>query len=296
MNPLIAVVIPTYERPGPLGRCLEAVATQTLRRDEYQVIVVDDGSSCDVEACVEPYRSRVQLKLLRQQNEGPAAARNRGIHAADGELIALTDDDCEPRQDWLERLRGRLVAEGESCMVGGGIVNLLNDNLFSETAQLILDLVYDHYNHDPEKAHFFASMNVGIPKAGFLACGGFSSDFRTAEDREFCDRWRSSGHRLVYEPGAEIGHAHRLDLRSFCRQSLGYGRGAYHYHQVRRERSSGSMLGESGNFYLALPGLVLRRLYRRRVGRAAKHLAILALWQVFNAAGYFAGRWSPGDG
>ncbi len=290
MSPLITVVIPSYERPEPLGRCLEALASQALGRNEYEVIVVDDGSSCDLAACVEPFLSRVRLKLLRQDNAGPAAARNRGIHAAEGELIALTDDDCEPRPYWLERLRERLIAEGDSCIVGGRVVNLLADDPFSEASQLILDMVYDYYNRDPGNARFFASMNVGLPRASFLANGAFNADFRTAEDRELCDRWRGSGHRLVYEPGAEIGPAHRLDARSFWRQHMSYGRGADQYHRVRHERASGSILKES-SFHLALPGLVLRHLRGRGLRRATVQLAILALWQVANAAGFFSSRW-----
>jgi len=288
-SPCVTVVVPTYERPEQLGRCLGALARQTLGRDAFQVVVVDDGSSCDLEAVVGSYDSRLRLDLLRQDHQGPAAARNRGVAVADGEFIAFTDDDCVPQPNWLERLRARLVAEGEACLVGGRIVNLLPNNPFSEASQLILVLVYEHFNSDPENAHFFASMNVGLSKDALLACGGFRPDFRTAEDRELCDRWRSNGHRLVYEPGAGIGHAHDLDLRSFCRQHFGYGRGAARYHQVRGEGSSGTM-GDESSFHRALPGLVWRHLRRRSIGHAAVQLAILTLWQVVNVIGYLDGR------
>jgi len=294
MSPLVTVVVPTYERPEQLGRCLTALVAQTLDVDEYQVVVVDDASSCDLEQVIEPYRSRLRLQLVRQSHQGPAAARNRGVGTAEGELIAFTDDDCEPHPAWLESLRDRLVAEAEPCLVGGGIVNLVTANPFSEASQLILDLVYEHFNSDPGNAHFFASMNVGLPKAALLACGGFSAEFRTAEDRELCDRWRQSGHRLVYEPRARIGHAHDLNLHSFCRQHFGYGRGAANYHRIRSERSSGTMRDES-SFHRALPGLVWRRLRRRSVGGATTQLVILTLWQVFNAVGFFAGRWGDRD-
>lgn len=289
MTPRIAVVIPTYERPEPLGRCLAALAAQTLPREEFQVVVVDDGSAYDPESVVGSFREDLRLDLLRQDHRGPGAARNRGVEAAEAGLIAFTDDDCEPRPDWLEAMRSRLTGEREPCLVGGSIVNLLTDNPFACGTQMVLDMVYEHYNADPDDARFFASMNLGVRKAALIDCGGFSESFRTAEDRELCDRWRHAGHRLVFEPRAQIGHAHHLTFRTFSRQHLGYGRGAAHYHEVRRKRESGTLREES-SFHRALPGLVMPHLRRLPVSRSFVQLGVLAQWQVMNLVGYLDGR------
>ena len=291
MHPQISVVVPTFERPEALMRCLEALALQTLPQRSYEVIVVDDGSSCELEGRIAPYRSRLHLTLLRQENKGPAAARNLGINAAQGQNLAFTDDDCEPRPAWLATLNERLASESDPCLVGGRVVNLLSTNLFSEASHLILEMVYKHYNVDPTNAHFFASMNIGVAREKLLECGSFDTRFRTAEDRELCDRWRANGYRLVYEPEATIGHAHLLDFRHFCKQHYGYGRGADHYHRVRGARASGTMLDES-SFHLALPGLVLRALRDQSIPRAAQLTAILFLWQVCNLCGFLTSKWN----
>lgn len=288
MNPRITVVVPTHDRPEPLGRCLAALEAQTLNREAYQIIVVDDGGSSDLETVTSRFRNTLRLRLLRQDQSGPGAARNLGVEAAKTNLIAFTDDDCEPQPEWLQHLAARLEDEEGACLVGGSVVNLLPDNPFASGTQMVLDMVYEHYNVDPRDARFFASMNLGAPKADLMACGAFREAFWTAEDRELCDRWRHIGNRLVYEPRARIGHAHHLNLRSFCRQHLGYGRGAAHYHRIRKLRSSGTLREES-SFHGVLPGLVLKRLRKLEAGRAMTQVAVLALWQIMNLAGYLGG-------
>jgi GT2 family glycosyltransferase len=291
MSPLISVVIPTYGRPDSLAHCLEALAEQTIGRDRFQVVVVDDGSPTDIRPTVESYSSNLQLELVEQENAGPAAARNHGVEVASGEFVAFTDDDCIPRPNWLEALHQRLTTEVQPCLVGGRVTNLLSENHFSETSQLILEMVYAHYNSDPDHAKFFASMNLALSKRDLLAIGGFNPAFRTSEDRELCHRWRHAGHRLVYEPNAEIGHARALGIRTFLRQHFNYGRGASNYRQACKEYGKESTLSE-GDFHLALPGLARRHLRGRRFTTKTKLMAILCMWQLSNTAGFFKEQWS----
>ena len=98
-----SVVIPTYNRPSQLRECLEALADQDYPRTAFEVIVVDDGSTESLRGIDDLFRAKLPLVFLRQQNAGPASARNTGAQHAKGRYIAFTDDDCVPARDWLRR-------------------------------------------------------------------------------------------------------------------------------------------------------------------------------------------------
>src|SRR5213593_4845830 len=99
-----AVVIPTYDRPAELRRCLDSLAAQNYPRDRFEVIVVDDGSPTPAEEVVSCYDPSLNLTLRRQARAGPAAARNVGATAARSRFLAFLDDDCRASPDWLQQL------------------------------------------------------------------------------------------------------------------------------------------------------------------------------------------------
>ena len=282
----VSIVIATADRPGPLARCLTAVAALEHPRDELEVIVVDDGGGADLELPA----GGLPVRLLRRERGGPGAARNDGARAAAGELLAFTDDDCLPEPAWLRELCAAARGAAPGTMVGGRTVNALAGNRFAEASQHIQDLVYAHYNRDPEHARFFATNNLAVPRDAFLALGGFDvATFPFAsEDRDLCDRWRASGRGLRSAPGAVVRHAHDLDLRGFVRQHVAYGRGAARYHRARALRGTGRLRDET-SFHLDR-SLWLRTARLRPARRAAAMVPLLALWQAANAAGFLLER------
>jgi GT2 family glycosyltransferase len=166
-------------------------------------------------------------------------------------------------------------------MVGGRTFNLLSENLFSQTSQAIVDIVYDYYNNQrPAGPSFFASNNLAVPAAAFRRMGGFNVRFWTAEDRELCDRWVHLGYGMTYAPEAIIYHAHFLTLRTFWRQHFNYGRGAFRFHQLRARRGTGPFRPEL-RFYLHC----LTAPWRRQ-DRLLTVLSVFVVWQLANAAGY----------
>ncbi len=185
-----SIVIPTYNRPERLANCLAAIAQLEYQRDRFEVIVVDDGSNITLDGIVRPLQDKIQIKLIRQANAGPAAARNRGAAEAQGEFLAFTDDDCQPFPDWLDRFAASL-AIAPKAMIGGKTINALVDNPFSSASQKLIDYLYEYYNPAKGKKAFFASNNIALPKSGFDSLGGFDVSFplAAAEDRDFCDRW-----------------------------------------------------------------------------------------------------------
>jgi GT2 family glycosyltransferase len=148
-----------------------------------------------------------------------------------------------------------------------------------------MDVVYAYYNDDPNDARFFASNNFAMAADQFRLIGGFNPNFRTSEDREFCDRWRSRGLRISYAPEAVIHHAHPLTLRSLWKQHFGYGRGAWRFHQARASRGAEPFRPDL-TFYFKL-----LRASCSQAGSAALLMPAWLLWsQVANTAGFFYER------
>jgi glycosyltransferase involved in cell wall biosynthesis len=283
--PFFSVIVPTFERPLQLAACLHALALLDYPRDGFEVVVVDDGSAQPPVTVVERFRQRMAVRLISQRNGGPAAARNRGAAEAQGEFLAFTDDDCAPDALWLRALAARLVATPER-IVGGRTLNALGANPYSELSQLIIEVVYEHFNPDPGDARFFASNNFALAARHFHAAGGFDATFRTSEDREFCDRHRARGLGMTYAPEALIRHSHPLTLRTLWRQHFGYGRGARRFHHARRSRGAHSFRPDV-TFYLKL----LRASVRRARKPPAVLMPALLLWsQLANVAGFFYER------
>jgi glycosyltransferase involved in cell wall biosynthesis len=265
-----------------MQRCLEAMARQDFPHNRFEVLVVDDGGDPPLDELVHRFHDRLDVHLLRQRNAGPSAARNHGARHARGRFLAFTDDDCEVGVDWLRRFAERFNANPDQ-LLGGQTVNILRDNLCSSASQLILDVVYDHYNANPEHARFFASQNIALPASRYRQLGGFDTRFHTSEDRDFCDRWAHAGLPLVFVREAVMFHSHPLSFRRFFRQHFHYGRGAHRFHQTRTYRQGGDFEIE-GSFYAKC---FLRPFTHEKGMRGLQLLALLGVWQAANTAGFF---------
>jgi len=282
-----SIIVPTFNRPEELGRCVRFLAALDYPHDRFEAIIVDDGGESSAASATASYSGQLRMRIIRRERGGPAAARNAGARIAGGNVLAFTDDDCAPEPDWLSVLMTSLRAQPD-VLAGGRVVNSLADNPYSAASQLIFDLVYAYYNQDAGRPRFFASNNMAVSADLFRRIGGFDGRFRTSEDRDFCDRWISSNRRLLYVRDAVVRHSHRLTLRTFWRQHVGYGRGAYRFHRAHCIRSASQSAFEGG-FYTA----TLRRLPRLLVGRRKQPLlaALMIVWQVANLAGFAAEWW-----
>lgn len=177
MIPFFSVVVPTYNRPLLLQRCLEALTAQTLDKKLFEVIVVDDGNDEKTLAIVDRYIRTTNLRLHyipMSKHSGPAAARNKGVKSAKGRIIAFTDDDTIPDKEWLKSAqksfqKGILVATGK---VSVPVSNPMTD--------------YELNTKHLETAEFLTA-NLFIAKNLFQQVGGFDERFTMAyrEDSDF---------------------------------------------------------------------------------------------------------------
>jgi len=287
-TPFFSVVVPTYNRPGPLRDCLEALAGLDYPRERYEAIVVDDGGSQPLDALVAGFQGRLEIRLLRQDNAGPGAARNAGAKLARGEYLAFTDDDCRPAPDWLRALA---YAHGQrpGCLLGGQTRNGLTGNRYSAASQALQVWLYDYCESRPSPLRFFASNNLSLAAAAFLEMGGFdTATLRYAsEDRELCGRWLAQGRAMAYMAGALVWHYHNLNAWRFIGQHFTYGRGGYRL-RLARERAGlpplpgdpAWMLASLTRYPFAEPG----------IGRGLALAGLAFCTHAANVAGYFYER------
>src|SRR5919107_2893076 len=160
--PFLSVIVPTFQRPDGLSRCLDALAAQELPRARFEVVVVDDGSAEPPRAIVSRFMPRLDVRLIVQQNAGPAAARNAGAAAARGTLLVFTDDDCRPDPRWL-RVIADAAARHPDCAIGGRVQNALGDGLYSTASQLLIEFLYEYYNVGESTGRFFITSNLAFP-------------------------------------------------------------------------------------------------------------------------------------
>lgn len=283
--PTFSIIVPTFNRPRQLRRCLQALEALDYPRERFEVIVVNDGGLHSLSEIVAEFESQYALRYVVQRNQGPAVARNNGARLANGRFLAFTDDDCAPASTWLRQLANQLMIDPNK-MVGGYTKNALHRNPFSITSQLLIDFLYHYYNQTESRARFFTSNNFALSAELFWQIDGFDETMPLAagEDRELCDRWLDNGLGMVYLPRAMIYHEHSLHLISFWRQHFNYGRGAWLYRWLRSQRKEETVHLESPSFYL---NLVTFPLTMARDIRAFVLTGMLFFTQAANASGFF---------
>jgi glycosyltransferase involved in cell wall biosynthesis len=281
--PDLSIIVPTYGRPERLRACLEGIVRLDYDPSRFEVIVVDDGGPDQLEPVVAKFRDRVQLRLIAQPNQGPGAARNTGARAATAKVLAFVDDDCVPTTSWLSALAEALNAHPDR-LVGGPVLNALPDNPFSTTTQLIAAYTTEYYAEGRSNERFFTTNNLALSAHHFSELGGFDTSIpsATAEDKEFCDRWRTRGYEMGWVPAAIVYHAHDLNLRRFLRQHYNYGRGLFHFRLMRMRRSASNFVPEPLSFYV---NLVLYPLRTRAHRPAWRFVLLLMLSQLATGVG-----------
>jgi glycosyltransferase involved in cell wall biosynthesis len=203
MAPQVSVVISTYNRPERLTRLLDGLAHQKLDREQFEVIVVDDGSGPAVGSVLEAERARDRLTLRTLRHEasrGPATGRNQGWQTASSPLIAFTDDDCVPSPTWL----AAGLAASESAP-GAFIQGRTEPDPAELSPCLLLSRTVTVNRLGPQ----FETCNMFYPRELLAELGGFDERWRRPAGEDTDLAWRSvdRGAAAVYAPDALVHHA-----------------------------------------------------------------------------------------
>ena len=285
LAPRVSVIVMTVNRPERLRQCLASLVAQTVSPNTFEVILVDASGGLAAGA-VDEFAARLRLVHLVGPNRGVAANRNTGVRQSQSSTIACLDDDCVAHPQWLEHLTAAVEAHPR-CLVGGQVENADPSSACAVAGQVITEAVDAFFNPPGETPRFFPGLSLAMRRSDYLAIGGCDERFGrlAAEDRDLADRWRLAGGVLVRCPDARVIHAHRRKLRGFTRQYVNYGRGAWRYHRLRRQRASGKMRDDLGlhvNMHRHLgPSLRAQAPWMR-----VKVTLLLAVWQLANLAGF----------
>jgi GT2 family glycosyltransferase/glycosyltransferase involved in cell wall biosynthesis len=231
----VSVVIPTHNRKEKLMACLDALARQSVLPQEFEVIVVDDGSSDGTREAVADRRFPFALRYFHQEPSGPGAARNLAIAHAAGELVLFIGDDIMADARLLEE---HLLAHAPRPDTGVAILGHIdwppsmpsNAVMDYVCGDAMLQFAYNYIPHAVTLDHrFFYTSNISL-KRSFLAEAAaagitFDSAFRHAafEDSEFALRLMPRGLKIQYAAGARAYHDHWMDLASFSAREFGAG-------------------------------------------------------------------------
>jgi GT2 family glycosyltransferase len=215
--PRISVVVCSYNGARTIRDCLEGL--QKLQYPDFEVIVVDDGSTDATAAIAQEYR----VKLIRTENRGLSNARNTGLASATGEIVAYIDDDAYPDPHWLTYLAATFLPT-KHVGVGGPNLAPAYDGPFADCVANAPGGPVHVLLSDQEAEHI-PGCNMAFRKANLQAIGGFDPQFRTAgDDVDVCWRLRHSGWTLGFSPAAMVWHHPRNSLKTYWKQQLGYGR------------------------------------------------------------------------
>jgi GT2 family glycosyltransferase len=214
--PRASVVICVYNGAATIADCLRGATA--LDYPNYEVIVVDDGSTDDTARIA----STFNVRLIRTENGGLSRARNVGIEAATGEIIAFTDGDARPDADWLTYLVLGLQS-GEFVGVGGPNIAPSGDGLVAQCVANAPGGPVCVLSTDQEAEHV-PGCNMAFKTAALREIGGFDPRFRTAgDDVDICWRIQERGWRIAFSPGAVVWHHARSTIAAYWRQQCGYG-------------------------------------------------------------------------
>jgi len=237
-TPTITVVVPTYNRLPVLKKVITALENQTLRNNNFEVIVVSDGSSDGTNEYLTDYGSHLVLRAIFQNNSGPATARNRGVKEAIGEIILFLDDDVVPAPNLVEahQTAHRHYCHEDVVIIGPMLTPA--DFELSPWTKWMQERLGEQYNSmtggewEPTARQFYTG-NASLPRSMFLKFNGFDPSLRRAEDVEFAYRLSDNGIRFIFCGQAKGFHYEARSFDSWLKIAYSYGRNDVIFHRQK---------------------------------------------------------------
>ncbi len=211
--PFVSVVVPAFERPAGLEALLGALAEQSYPPYRFEVLICDDGSTPPLAERVQVRDLPFSVRFLRAENAGPATARNRGIAEARGTIVAFTDDDCLPAQDWLEAIAEALADPATYAVHGPTRSSVPAIDPFVHSIHI-------------DQAHGVATANFAVRKDKLVAVGGFDETFGAPyfEDEDLAIRLRDRFGPIGWSEAVRVEHPPRAGSARSAWRAAGYWR------------------------------------------------------------------------
>ena len=216
--PMVSVVICAYNAERTMRACLKSL--RTIDYPNYEVIIVDDGSR---DRTAEISMDFPEYRLIRQPNKGLSVARNVGMQAARGEIVAYTDSDCVVDPHWLTLMVRTMTERNfDGC---GGPNYAPHEDGWIEGAVAASPGAPCHVLVGDDKAEHLAGCNMMFRKSALLAIGGFDAQFTAAgDDVDICWRLIDASFSVGFCPAAFVWHFRRNTVKAYYGQQRGYGK------------------------------------------------------------------------
>ncbi len=220
MIPTVSVIVPVYNNSDGIQNLLKALKSQDYPRDRYEVLIVDNGSKDDtlnvIQAAIDELDN---FQLLIEDNiRGSYAARNKGVLAANGSILAFTDSDCIPISSWISSGVKNLLKYQVSC--GGGQIKYIYSKEKPNLHEKFDTLHRLNQQYYIENRRFSATANLFIYKILVIKVGMFNADLLSSGDLEFGQRVYKLKHKIIYIPDAIVKHPARKTLKANMKKSI----------------------------------------------------------------------------
>lgn len=211
-GPEVSIIIPHYNDPAGLGRCLDALESQTFDIKRAEVVVGDNASPCGLEAVEQAVKGRARIAV--QPEKGAGAARNAAVAASTAPLLAFVDSDCVPEPGWLAA--GLECLRNAAPVIGGAmIVSVEDERAMTPVEAFERVFAFDNRTY-VEVKQFTVTANLFTTRAIFDQVGGFRPE--VSEDMDWCWRARDAGYSIAYCPDAVVTHPARRDWDELIRK------------------------------------------------------------------------------
>ncbi|MBD2247159.1 glycosyltransferase [Nostoc sp. FACHB-888] len=291
--PKVSVVVCAYNAERTMDSCLASL--KKLNYPNYEVIVVNDGSR---DRTLEITQRYDYVRLINQENKGLSVARNVGMAAATGEIVAYTDSDCMVDPDWLTYLVVKFLSS-DVAAVGGPNLSPPEDSLVPACVA-VSPGVPTHILLSDEVAEHIAGCNMAFRREILEEINGFNPIFRTAgDDVDICWRLQDKGYTIGFSPTAIVWHFRRNTVAAYLKQQQGYGKAEalvyfkhpYRFNLLGQPSWLGRIYGDLSTFLrigqpIIYSGVFGRGLFQTLYEPSSSLIAYLPLTLEWNVAAF----------
>ncbi|MFA8342134.1 MAG: glycosyltransferase family 2 protein [Rhodothermaceae bacterium] len=225
---LFSVIVPTFDRSEEIQELLASLTTQTLPENEFEILIVDDGSTDDTESVISNFikNSKLNIRFLKQDHKGPGEARNLGMQNADGEYFIFVDSDCIAEKDWLLNCK-KGIKDIKPAGFGGpdkvlpSFLPVQKAIDYSMTSFITTGGIRGHSKKKISK-YYPRSFNMGVRADVVDKIGGMGK-LRHGQDIEFSHRVISTGKPVIKISDAVVFHKRRIGIKKFFKQVFNWG-------------------------------------------------------------------------
>ncbi|MFZ5428332.1 MAG: glycosyltransferase [Thermodesulfobacteriota bacterium] len=221
-QPMISVIVCAYNADSTMEGCLASF--QHVEYPNFEVIVVDDGSTDKTGEISDRYAAKFPfIHVIHQPNLGLSAARNVGMYAAKGDIIAYTDSDCYVDPHWLTYMAWAF-RDKRFAAIGGPNLPPPEDNR-TAACVAVSPGAPTHVLITDEIAEHIPGCNMAYRREALMETGGFDATYRAAgDDVDLCWRLMDMGHTIGFHAGMMVWHHRRNTVKAYLKQQKGYGR------------------------------------------------------------------------